>query len=49
LEATYAWIVFIVTGTGGFVFGSVARLIELFEYGPVIPGPLRKKPKTSLY
>ena len=42
-------------GTGGELFGTIAIFCEPLgnpaglEYGPVIPGPLIKKPKTSLY
>lgn len=34
--------------TGVAVPGTNAIFIELFEYGPVIPGPERKKPNASL-
>ena len=43
-----------VIGNGGFEPGTIAKLIDPFgcmagaEYGPEIPGPDRKNPKTSL-
>jgi hypothetical protein len=45
----------IVIGKGGFVLGTTAKFTEPFGkaagavQGPVIPGPDKKKPKTSLY
>ena len=44
-----------VIGNGGFEFGTMARFIEPFGwkagelYGPLIPGPDKKNPNTSLY
>ena len=38
-----------VIGKGGVTFGTTAKLTAPFAQGPAIPGPERKKPKTSLY
>ena len=37
----------IVTGSSGEELGTIAKLIAPFAYGPLIPGPDKKNPKTS--
>ena len=39
----------IVIGSGGLEFGTIAKFIAPLAYGPLIPGPDKKKPNTSLY